>query len=121
MPLGLGVCQIEQILMMSIPTILDILLDFSLVVILLFLSIKTKSKGITLIFITKAIDKIVNYVVGSYIIDYLDKSLPIPETLDIIRDIQAITIGAGYVLGVYIVYREYKANKFSTAQSDVHD
>ena len=106
-----------ELILMSIPTILDILLDFSLVAILLFLAIKTKSKGITLIFIVKTIDKITIAIIGSFIIKNAEKGLPFPKILEIMQDIQGISISALYLLGVYMIYREWRVNKFSTAQS----
>ena len=102
-----------------IPTIVDRLLDFILVEILLILGIQTKSIGIKCIFITKFIYKIINTSVKIYIVYYYTSQIgTFTQTLDIIRHIQGIFSNVGYVVGSYIVYREWKANKFSTTTSE---
>lgn len=114
-----------------IQAILILLLRLGIIGGLLFLAVKTKSKGITLISIAEIVFVATNAPISMYRIklyaDHFDsggdyKDLPtLPNLLTIIDNIDTYAILALTILGICIVYREYKANKFSTAQSDVHD
>ena len=114
-----------------IQAILILLLRLGVIIGLLFLAIKTKSKGITLIGITKIVSIAIITPISMYRVklytdhfqdggDYID--LPtLPRLFNIIDNIDSYVILALTILGICIVYREYKANKFSTLQSTTPD
>lgn len=110
----------------NIPDAINVLLHSSLIAALLFLAVKTKSKGITLIGITKIVSIAFNTLFGFYQIKLYGKhfeaggdleNLPaLPTALVIISHAEPFAVLVIFLLGVFIVYREYKVNKFSTAQ-----
>ncbi len=114
-----------------IHTILILLLRFGVIAGILFLAVKTKSKGITLIGITEIMSIVINAPISMYrtklYTDHFDsggdlENLPtLPSLLNIIENIDSYVILVLIILGIYIVYREYKANKFCTPQSTTPD
>lgn len=114
-----------------IQSILILLLRLGVIGGLLFLAIKTKSKGITLIGITEIMSIAITIPMSMYRMkfykNYVEKGgdykdLPtLPSLLNIIDNIDVYIVLTLIILGIYIVYREYKANKFSTAQSITPD
>ena len=108
----------------NIPDVINVLLHASLIAALLFLAAKTKSKGITLIGVTEIVSIAFNTLFGFYQIKLYGKhieaggdleNLPaLPTALVIINHAEPIAVLVIFLLGVFIVYREYKVNKFST-------
>lgn len=90
---------------------------------LLFLTVKTKSKGITLIVIAEIISAAVNIPISFYRTKLYGKHLDsggdfsnlptLPSLLNIIDNTDIYVVLALTILGICIVYREYNANKFS--------
>ena len=117
--------------MEMIQAILIFLLRLGIIIGLLFFAIKTKSKGITLIGITEFVSIPINATISMYRIKlYADhfgsggdyKNLPtLPSLLNIIDNIDTYVVLILTLLGIGIVYREYKSNKFSTSQSTTPD
>ena len=120
-----------EVYTLLIQSILSFLLQLGIIGGLLFLAIKTKSKGITLISITEIVSIAIRIPILMYRIklntDHFDsggdyENLPtLPSLLNIIDYIDDYIILTLTILGIYIVYREYKANKFSTEQSITPD
>ena len=114
-----------------IQVILILLLQLGVIGGLLFLAVRTKSKGITLIGITKIMSIAINGPISMYRIklytDHYDsggdyENLPeLPSLLNIIENIDSYVILTLIILGICIVYREYKANKFCIPQSTTPD
>ena len=114
-----------------IQVILILLLRLGVIGGLLFLAVRTKSKGITLISIAKIMSIAINAPISMYrtklYTDHFDsggdlENLPtLPNLLNIIEYIDSYVILTFIILGIYIVYREYKANKFSIPQSTTPD
>ncbi|MDE0314741.1 MAG: hypothetical protein OXM61_07565 [Candidatus Poribacteria bacterium] len=84
---------------------------------LLFLAIRTKSKGITLFFLIEAIGKLASIITGVLTVYLVSKSLSYPSVMKIVNYTQGITFAALYLLGIYILYKEYKAGKLIPRQA----
>ena len=85
---------------------------------LLFLAIRTKSKGITLFFLIEAIGKLARIITGVLTVYLVSKSLSYPSVMEIVNFAQSITFSALYLLGIYILYKEYKAGKLIPHQAN---
>lgn len=87
---------------------------------LLFLAIRTKSKGITLFFLAELMPKLSGIVTIVWMMHVVGKSLPYPTTVLTIKNyVFSIMYPTLYMLDIYVLYKEYKANKlFPRAPDD---
>lgn len=104
-----------------ISAVLLFLLQLAYIGGLLFLAIRTKSKGITLFFLIEAIGKLIRVMTGLLSVYLISKSLSsgveqvsdftYPLVMEFLNFAQSFIYLGLYLLGIYILYKEYKVGK----------